>query len=259
MLLSEPGKTDYDLNFNLFGFNVRTHPSFFIMPILIGRNLIDPGVNTGVGWLLLIAIFYVSILVHELGHAFAFRKFGIHSRIVLYWMGGLAIPDSGNAWSSQSSRGLTPNQQITVSLAGPIFGFLLAGLLIGIVYSIGGFIVNVGEWIPVPLPNLLDTSIGGNASLRMIFTVGILINVFLNILNLVPIFPLDGGQATRQVMLQIDSHSGLRNSIILSMATAILIAVFSLQTGDQFLAFFFGFMAYSNYQSLQQYGSGPRW
>ncbi len=259
MLLNEPGRTAYDLNFNLFGFDVRTHPSFFITPIIIGRNMIVDGVNTGVGWLLLIAVFYVSILIHELGHTFAFRKFGIHSRIVLHWMGGLAIPDSGNAWSSQSNRELTPNQQITVSLAGPIFGFMLAGLLIAIVYAFGGSIVNAGEFIPVPVPRLAGTVLAGNAAVIMIFFVGIVINVFFNILNLVPIFPLDGGQAARQVFLQMDSHSGIRNSIILSMATAILIAVFSLQTGDSFLALFFGFMAYSNYQSLQQYGGGRRW
>ena len=35
---------------------------------------------------------FVSIGIHELGHALAFRRYGIESRIVLYFMGGMAIP-----------------------------------------------------------------------------------------------------------------------------------------------------------------------
>ena len=103
MFLSEPGRTSYDLEFSCFGFPVRVHPAFFIMPLLLGRGLITPEVNTGVGLVLVTAIFFVSILVHELGHALAFRYYGLPSRIVLYWMGGLAIPDSGNVWGSKST------------------------------------------------------------------------------------------------------------------------------------------------------------
>ena len=39
MLLNEPGKTNYDLNFNLFGFGVRVHPAFLILPAVFGAQL----------------------------------------------------------------------------------------------------------------------------------------------------------------------------------------------------------------------------
>jgi Zn-dependent protease len=98
----------------------------------------------------------------------------------------------------------------------------------------------------------------GGGIVFMICLGGIILNVVLNILNLAPIYPLDGGQIARQFMVKLDPYNGIRNSIVLSLGTAVLIAVVSLSYGDRFLAFFFAFMAWTNYQMLQQY-NGPRW
>lgn len=195
MFLSEPNRTDYDLSFSLFGFPVRVHPAFFIMPIMLGRGLVSDSVNTGVGLVVVIAIFFVSILVHELGHAVAFRYYGLPSRIVLYWMGGLAIPDSGNPWGRQTKGALTPNQQIVISFAGPAFGFLLAGLLVVVTYLLGGHVViNDLNILPFPQPVLAGTILEGSSIASMVFFSGVVLNIFLNLLNLVPIFPLDGAK-----------------------------------------------------------------
>jgi stage IV sporulation protein FB len=258
MLLSEPGRTDYDLNFNLFGFHVRTHPAFFILPILLGRGLISNGVNTGVGWLILCAVFFVSVLVHELGHAVAFRYYGIQARIVLYWMGGLAIPDGGGkVWGRQRTQSLNPNQQIVVSFAGPVFGLLLAGLLCLIVYLVQG---KIGiAWllgvIPLPLP---FPDFGGVASVYMLFNAGIILNIVLNLFNLVPIYPLDGGQIAYQALTQMDPADGVRKALILSIVVCALMILVSIKMNALFMAFFFGYMAWSNYQMLQGYG-GRGW
>jgi len=83
---------------------------------------------------------------------------------------------------------------------------------------------------------------------------GILLNIFLNLLNLVPIYPLDGGQVARQLMVQMDPQDGPRNSIYLSIAVAVLLALFCfIKLEDQFLGIFMGFMAWSNYQTLQRF------
>ncbi|MFK7770020.1 MAG: metalloprotease [Mariniblastus sp.] len=266
MFLSEPGKTGYDLNFSLLGFPCRVHPAFFVLPLLFGQGLVASGrnlsgseLNTGVGLIVIAGLFFISILIHELGHAIAFRRFGIHSRIVLYWMGGLAIPDSGGAWSRPRSGSLTPNQQIIVSLAGPIFGLLIAVVFIVLVLAVGGRLeMHYGGYIPLPLPDLRGTFLEGNAVVMTLVFSGIAVNIFLNLLNLVPIYPLDGGQVARQVMLKFDAHNGIRNSLIVSIACAVLIAVVAFSKSEQFLGIFFGFMAYSNFQALQQFG-GPRW
>lgn len=260
MFLTEPSRTQYDLNFSLFGFHVRTHPAFFVMPILLGRGLITGGINTGVGWLLLIAIFFVSILVHELGHALAFRYYGIHSRIVLYWFGGLAIPDAGgNVWTRPRSHSLSPGQQIVVSLAGPVFGLLLAAVLCLVVYLVQGhIIINDMNFIPLPQPVFDGTVFAGIDAVFMIFWSGIILNIVLNLFNLVPIYPLDGGQVARQMMIQMDPYNGLKNSIILSIATCIGFVLLSLNMKSTFMAIFFAWMAWTNYQSLQGFG-GRGW
>jgi stage IV sporulation protein FB len=259
VFLSEPSRTDYDLNFSIFGFPVRTHPAFFILPILLGRGLIPDTVNTGVGWLLLVAIFFVSILVHELGHAFAYRLFGRDARIVLYWLGGLAISDANqNVWSTPRRGAMDSNQKIIISLAGPIFGFLLAGVFVLAVYLLGGsIIINRLNYIPLPQPDLSTTAFAPNGAIFMVLWSGIILNIVVNLFNLVPIYPLDGGQVARELMTQMDPANGLQNSYFLSIAACIAMLFFSLSIGAQFMAIFFGFMAWSNFQEMQQFGRNP--
>ena len=257
MFLSEPNRTNYDLNFSVFGIPVRVHPAFLVLPVVLGASLLrDPEYNAGLILIGLIAIFFVSVLVHELGHSLAFRYYGLPSRIVLYWMGGLAIPESASSFGAPRRSGLTPNQQIVVSLAGPGMGFLLAALLVGLVYAIGGQILYEQDGVfPILFADLSQSALGSSPYLRLISLmvyVGLFANIFINVLNLVPVFPLDGGQVLRQIFLQTDTVNGLRHSIIVSIVVAIAIAVYSFMTSDQFIAFFFGFMAWSNYMTLQQ-------
>lgn len=251
----------------MFGFPVRVHPAFFILPLILGAGLLQNAENSpGITLIVLATVFFVSILVHELGHAFAFRYYGIHSRIVLYWMGGLAIPDAGSAWTRPTAS-LNPNQQIVVSLAGPIFGFLLAALLIGIVFALDGTVVFYVEGIlpslyPI-LPANFATGPATNAA-KIFLQVGIWANVFLNVLNLAPVYPLDGGQVARQLfVLNGGLNEGIRNSMMLSIAAGGLIALASFMgEGGRFIGFFFGFMAWSNYMTLQQmggFGGGRPW
>ena len=257
MLLSEPSTTNYDLNFSIFNFQVRVHPAFFIFPLLLGSRYMQiPDINPGIALLVVAAVFFVSILVHELGHTFAFRYYGIHSRIVLYWMGGLAIPDSGNVWSRPSNGSLNPHQQIVVSLAGPVAGLLLAGLLMAVTYAMGGRIVPGWYGVLPSFQAVLPEPFVFGHPVWLFMEVGIFANVFLNLLNLVPVYPLDGGQIARQIFIIKDPWKGVRNSIIVSVGVAGLIALLSLMNGDRFLGVFFGVMAWSNYMSLQQTGGG---
>lgn len=255
MLLSEPRRTDYDINFSLFGFPVRVHPLFFVLPILLGRGMATGFDNPGVGYLIVVALFFVSVLIHELGHSLAFQLFKQPSRIVLYWMGGLAIPDTG-AWS-QRSASLTQNQRMFISFAGPLAGLLLAGVFVLIGLAMGGKIFLGWIFIPIPLIDFRETIWADNQSIRALFFGGILLNIFLNLFNLLPVYPLDGGQIAGQFMSKMDPRDGFRNSLILSMAVAGMIAVFALLKSEPFLALFFGYIAYTNFQRIQP--TGPSW
>ena len=258
MMLSEPAPTSFDLNFSVLGFPVRVHPAFFIMPMLLAGGLArHPQVNTGVGMVIVIVSFFISILVHELGHALAFRQCGIGSRLVLYWMGGLAIPEAGGSWSQGARKtSLSPNEQIFVSLAGPVAGLLLAAVCLVLIW-VGGCSI---DWVmmgPMPLPDIGWTEfLMSRPTLQIFLRATILINIFLNLFNLLPVYPLDGGQIARQLFIKFDPWSGVRNSVIVSMAVAIFLAVIGFKYGEQFIAFFFGYMAYTNYQMLNQSPGG---
>lgn len=259
MFLSEPGQTSYDIQFSLFGFPVRVHPAFFIAPILFGQSLISQADNVGVALLIVTAIFFASILLHELGHSIAFKYFGIDSRIVLHWMGGLAIPEQNRTWGKQAnSGGLSPDAQMIVSFAGPLANMLQAAAAVGIGMLIGGQVEIRWLLIPLPILTFQETAFAGNYEFFLLFYGFVVLNLFWALLNLMPVFPLDGGQMARAFMNKIDARDGVRNSIFLSLGTAALLTLWALTTGSTFMAIFFGFMAYSNWQMLQMY-RGPRW
>jgi membrane-associated protease RseP (regulator of RpoE activity) len=78
-------------------------------------------------------------------------------------------------------------------------------------------------------------------------------NVYWGLLNLLPIYPLDGGQATAALFQWKDPHDGLRKALTLSFGTAVLLVAYAILNGGgfSFIAIFFGFLAYQNYQLLQ--------
>ena len=256
VFLSEPGQTGYDIQFNLFGFSIRVHPLFFLAPLLFGREFIANSPIVGVGLLVVTFVFFVSILFHELGHAWAFKWFGINSKIVLHWMGGLAIPDRSSWGSRQVS--LTPNQQVIVSIAGPLANVVLAFATLGIGLALNGHWEVQKFLIPLPGVNFAGTALGGKPYLHLFFDATIVLNLLWAIFNMVPVFPLDGGQVARALMQKIDPRDGLKNSLYLSIGVAGLLCVYALSIKSTFLAIFCGFMAYESWQSLQRL-SGRGW
>src|SRR5437763_15143191 len=123
MFLLEPGHTPYDLSWRMFGIPVRVHPMFWLVGALMGFDLLLPDAREGNGvvrFLLWIACFFVSILVHELGHIVMGRVCGSEGHIVLYAFGGVAVQHRAIPlrW-----------QRIAVSFAGPLAGFLLFGFV----------------------------------------------------------------------------------------------------------------------------------
>ena len=257
MFLSEPGQTGYDIQFTLFGFHVRVHPLFFLGPLLFGGGLLHGNGNVGVSLLVVTFVFFVSILVHELGHTWAFRWFGIDSRIVLHWMGGIAIPNR-NSWGSGRQPSLTANQQIIVSIAGPLANVVLALAMIGIGLAIGGELVWWLLVIPIPVVRLSEPTLTNMPYLQLLFLSMSVLNLLWAIFNMLPIFPLDGGQVARAFMQKIDPRDGLQNSLYLSIGVAVLLAVYGLSTERIFIAIFCGYMAYGSWQTLQQI-SGRGW
>jgi stage IV sporulation protein FB len=266
VLLAEPPRTQFDLNFQVFGFPVRVHPFFWLVGALLGYSSLQDGPIALVIW---ISAMFVSILIHELGHALMIRRFGREAHIVLYMMGGLAIegrPQTqyGNPWSLDSYTGgyqpkaRLPQEQIVISAAGPGIQFLLAGLIIGAVFASGGNVRIAGGTIPLPVA-ILSGGLATNLNLVLLVHYLLYINIFWALMNLLPVLPLDGGQIALQVLLQQDPWQGTVRALWLSVITGGIVALLAvLVLRDTYMMFLFASLAVSSYLTLMQMGGGGR-
>src|SRR5215510_1542783 len=110
----------------IFGIPLKIDPSFlFICALLASSRLSQPIFL--IEWLIVI---FVSILVHELGHALVVRSFGLSPQILLYSMGGLT------SWRDE--KGISHAKRIAISLAGPFAGFLFGGIVFLSEYNFPG-------------------------------------------------------------------------------------------------------------------------
>ncbi|QDU18879.1 site-2 protease family protein [Urbifossiella limnaea] len=240
-MFCEPDRTGYDLNFRLFGFPVRVHPFFWLCTLIFGESAWNPDrPEFLLGWM---AVAFVSFLVHELGHAVAFRACGVGSHVVLYALGGLAVP-----WDHVNGRG----KRVAVSLAGPGAGFVLAGLV----------------WAS----NQATPWAGASLFTAFLYTQLLWINIVWGVVNLLPVFPLDGGRVSQEVCVGLLGRRGIRVALQLSVGTAGAVAVYSLlcltafaplmavladapwwvPVGGLWTLVLFGVLAHQSYQLLQQ-------
>ena len=132
-LLQAPPPTRFDLRFSIAGFPVRVHPLFWLIAILFGASS-----SSLLSLLIWVVAIFISVLIHELGHAFAMRRFGQDSQIILHIGGGLTVPESVSWGGQYANVAISPNQQIFISLAGPFTGFLFAVLILAVSMALGG-------------------------------------------------------------------------------------------------------------------------
>jgi len=237
-LFQVPPQTRFDLNFSILGFPIRVNPLFWVIAILFGSS--SSSISGLLSWV--IAIF-VSILIHELGHALAFRRYGQDSEIILHAAGGLTVPNS-------FSRTGSANQQIIISLAGPFAGFFFAALIFVISLALGGIIVPTTIFGFIPFP-MVFIPIGGDI-LNSFFMSLLWANIFWGFINLMPVYPLDGGQVTRYILIQTDPVNGVRTSLGVSVIAGAAVAIAGfLFLGSIYMAILFGFLAFQSFQAMQ--------
>lgn len=208
------------VRFSLFGIPVEIQPWFWISLVLIGYL---GGFSRGADAqeLLILALFvlagFLSILVHELGHAGVGRLFGAPTQITLQAFGGFASFPPGS---------FTRGQDILVTAAGPLVQIALGGVAVALL-----------AFVKLPTETI---------STFVLFLA--MISLFWAVLNLIPVFPLDGGRL-------LVSFLGPRREAIaltISMVVAIVAAIgMFLWLGSFIFPIFLGMMAYQNWQVLQ--------
>lgn len=221
----------------MLGVPVRIHPLFWLMAVVLGWNRFEPQL-TIVVW---VPCVLFSILVHEFGHALSARRFGSRNpEVTLHALGGLA------SYASLATR----RHRILQILAGPGAGLLVAA------------IVGIIAWV-LPNPH--------NIWVQRYIDDLLWINLAWSLLNLIPIMPLDGGQAARELFGIRRPQAAFYLAARLSFRIAIVVAAICLvctivyifkDTGTLYQRyhswlyglFLSGMLIFVNYQSMR-YGS----
>jgi Zn-dependent protease len=256
MLLYEPPPSPGDLHFRLFGIPVRVHPFFWLTTVLLGLN--PRGGTPPAELLIWITVAFVSILVHELGHAGVQRWFGGRPWITLHAIGGLASCDDCDR---------RPRSQILISLAGPAAGFLLAAAVIGFLLASGHEVGVQGgrefdfsrstlaavHALPLPFSMLYWEPLATPTANRIVGSL-LWVNILWGLINLLPVYPLDGGRVSREACLLARPRRGIEWSLRISVVVGALMAVVAaLAWNSIFTAILFGYLAYSSHRALEAY------
>jgi hypothetical protein len=93
-------------------------------------------------------------------------------------------------------------------------------------------------------------------ALNKFVSIFVQISLFWAILNLAPVYPLDGGQITRELLVLFNVNNAIPKSLFVSIATGVAIGIWGLNNNSMFLTLMFFLMAYSSYQLLQRYQRG---
>jgi stage IV sporulation protein FB len=243
-LFQAPPPTRFDLNFSVAGIPVRVHPLFWLISVLFASS------NNLINILIWVVAIFLSILIHELGHAFTMRYYGQRAHVVLHGAGGLAIPEQVHWGGGYASVAPTPMQEILIALAGPFAGFLFAIVILIVVLLTGG---SISMAVIFGLPIFPIAQIPNAGSIVNTFILDLLwVNIFWGLINLLPVYPLDGGRVSRYWLLQADPWGGIRTSLWISVITGALVALASfIFLGSIYMAILFGLFAFQSYQSLQ--------
>lgn len=172
------------------------------------------GFGTGLAVVLSVAALagvFASVLLHELGHALAARRYGIPTRrITLSLIGGVAQLDG------MPHR---PRQELVVALAGPAVNFAIAA----------------GLFVASPL---LGTGVVSWLAGQLLVA-----NLILGVFNLLPAFPMDGGRALRALLAErVGSRRATETAATIGKGLAIAMGVVGLLWGPTMLILVAGFV-----------------
>ncbi len=209
----------------IFGIPVKVDPFFLLLVAFLGSSRLSQPVLL-VEWLVVV---FVSILIHELGHALTVRSFGLSPQIQLYGMGGLT------SWTED--RDVSPLRHIVISLAGPCAGFLFGGAVYAAEQS---------------LPDLFASDFG-----RVVYLDLLWVNFGWGIFNLLPVMPLDGGNALYSFEQLVSKKTAGTIARVISFLVAASLGLLALSVRWYWVVFLMAWFAWDNgialFQLLRNY------
>ncbi|WP_137125276.1 site-2 protease family protein [Roseomonas sp. HF4] len=180
---------------------IRIHVTFFLLLAWIGAvHARDGGASAALAGMAFIALVFGCVVLHELGHAAAARRYGIATPdITLLPIGGLArlerIPEE-------------PWREIAIAVAGPAVN---VGICLVLALLAGG--------IPPAMEGLAPEDPRAGFLARLFW-----VNAFLVLFNMIPAFPMDGGRVLRAVLtFRLGHRRATRVAASVGQAVAILL------------------------------------
>jgi Zn-dependent protease len=219
----------------VFGIRIGASPSWFVVLFLMIyylSGLFDDllvGYSNTTAYAIAVAgalLFFVSLILHELGHALVARRNGIGvTSIDLWFFGGLA---------KLTREPGTPGEDFRIAAAGPAVTLLI-------------FLLCCGALVLANVEDVLTAiSLGFERSSPAVGLLAYLggINLVVLLFNLVPAFPLDGGRIARAVAWRVtgDANRATRLSARLGQTFAYLVMAFGgylVLTSDSFSGIWF--------------------
>ena len=159
------------------GTAVRIHVTFLLfLAWIFGVDYFSGGAQAAWSGLLFIVLLFLCVLLHEFGHIFTARAFGVRTPdVTLLPIGGVArlerIPEE-------------PSQEFLIAIAGPAVNVVIALVLI---------------MLSNAQPSAARLAAIENANVSMIDRLAS-VNLFLALFNLIPAFPMDGGRVLRALL-----------------------------------------------------------
>ena len=184
------------------GIDLYLHATFLLVFLFV------PKLRTGgLDAVLLICAVFGCVLLHELGHALAARRFGIRTiDITLYMIGGVARLE-------RMPR--APGAELVIALAGPAVNFAIA-TAIGAFFFASALLLGFSWGLESFLGELLVVNLG------------------LGLFNLIPAFPMDGGRVLRAALsTMVGRAQATRVASIVGQVLAVMFAIAAVRfTGD---------------------------
>jgi Zn-dependent protease len=166
---------------NIYGTKIYIHWSFWILALIVFLSNLSQGFGAAVSAVGFVFSVFACVFLHELGHAWAARRFGRPTLdITLLPIGGIARIQGGT---------LDPWPDGWIAIAGPLVNFAIAAIL-GLGLSVGA------------LPSMDFTKISQMSWAQQL----LIANLALAVFNLLPLFPLDGGRILRSLLCYFTSR-----------------------------------------------------
>jgi Zn-dependent protease/predicted transcriptional regulator len=205
--------------FKILGFSVKIDASWLIIALLVTWSLATgffPAYyadlsSTAYWWMGISGALglFVSIVLHEFGHAMAARRFGVEMRgITLFIFGGVA---------EMKDEPPSPQAEFVIAIAGPIVSVLIAAGC----YALG----------------IAADQVGMSISVLGVLSYLSSINLLLVAFNMIPAFPLDGGRVLRAILWKMKNSLRWATRVTSTIGSAfgiglILLGVVSVFTGN---------------------------